>query len=110
MVGLVIAALLLPASTQAYPAWWKTEAACVHRHEGSWHETTSSTGAPSRDHGGYQIDVATWARFAPAGWPSDPAWASPAEQTLVAWRIWVANGRRFGGNQWPTTARLCQAR
>jgi hypothetical protein len=103
--------LLAPVS-HAYPAGWLQQARCIHRHESiDWHKRTSWTGAPSPDHGGFQIDVGTWQHFAPARWPSDPADASPAQQTLVAWRIYVANGRRWGvgriGAQWPNTARAC---
>lgn len=54
-----------------------------------------------------QIDVRTWDAFAPKRWPRDPADATRAQQLLVSWRIWLANGRRWGGNQWPNTSRLC---
>lgn len=104
--------LVSTAEARAYPNGWKQEADCIHRHESTdWHKRTSWTGAPSPDHGGFQIDVRTWAAFQPRRWPTDPADASPAQQTLVAWRIYVANGRRWGhglmGWQWPLSSRAC---
>jgi hypothetical protein len=54
-----------------------------------------------------QIDVDTWAAHAPRGFPHEPAAASPREQLVVAYRIWRANGSRFGGGQWPFSASAC---
>lgn len=88
--------------------WWLREAACIHEHESvDWHKTTDWQGHPSWDHGGMQIDVRTWASYAPRGFPADPADATPREQLYVAYQIWVANGRRWGGNQWPNTSKAC---
>jgi len=90
------------------PHWWLTEALCIHRHESfDWHRTTDWLGRPSVNHGGMQINVGTWARWAPRGFPSEPAAASPHDQLVVAYRIWNANGRRFGGGQWPSSASAC---
>lgn len=90
------------------PRWWTTEALCIHRHESTdWHRTTDWLGEPSPDRGGMQIDVDTWVAFAPPGYPSEPAEATPHEQLEVAYRIWLANGHRFGGNQWYLSAASC---
>jgi len=81
---------------------------CIHDHESAdWHRSTDSLGRPSSDHGGMQIDVQTWARFAGRPFPRDPAAATPHEQLLVAYEIWRANGRRFGGGQWSVAAATC---
>lgn len=107
----VVATLIITVSAQAYPQGWETQAQCIHLHESTdWHKTTDWRGYPSRDHGGYQIDVGTWLVFVPRGWPSDPADATPAQQTLVTWRIYVHNGRQWGNGQWPNSARACGLR
>ncbi len=81
---------------------------CIHRHESvDWHRTTDWRGYPSVDRGGLQIDVTTWNSLAPAGYPRNPASASPHQQLVVAYRIWLANGRRFGGHQWYYSAASC---
>ena len=54
-----------------------------------------------------QINVGTWAAWAPQGFPHEPAAASPREQLVVAYRIWSANGHRFGGGQWPHSSIAC---
>ena len=96
------------AAFHAIPRWWVAQALCIHRHESiDWHRTTDWRGYPSRDHGGMQIDVTTWAAQAPKGFPREPASASPREQLVVAYRIWRANGRRFGGGQWPYSSMAC---
>ena len=93
---------------EALPRTWVKAALCVHRHESvDWHRTTDWLGRPSVDHGGMQIDLGTWAHFAPPSYPRSPAQASPWEQLLVAHRIWVANGDRFGGRQWYHSAAAC---
>lgn len=99
---------MVDATRPAYPPAWLREAACIHRHESiDWHKRTDYLGRPSWDHGGMQIDTRTWSAYAPRSFPADPADATPAEQLLVAWRIYNANGRRWGGNQWPKTSRAC---
>jgi hypothetical protein len=104
----VVVALICASAAHTYPRGWLAQAACIHLHESvDWHKRTDWLGRPSPDHGGYQIDVGTWAAFAPRSWPSDPASASPGQQTFVAWRIYVANGRRWGGHQWPNSSRAC---
>ena len=55
-----------------------------------------------------QIAVGTWLSLAPHGFPREPASASPQEQLIVAYRIWRANGRRFGGSQWPNSSAACR--
>lgn len=112
----------LPASGAArhhhrrYPAVWLKDAHCIHYQEvrapwpKGWHRTTTWLGAPSRNRGGMQILDSTWAAYAPKGWPRDPARASRAQQLLVTWRIWRANGQRWGGGQWPQSAAACGVR
>ena len=95
----------------ALPRWWVSEALCIHRHESvDWHRTTDWLGYPSEDHGGMQIAVGTWDAVAPRGYPSEPAVASPHEQLVVAYRIWLDNGHSFGGNQWFFSAQSCGVR
>lgn len=89
------------------PAWWLRQADCIHRHESlDWHRVTDWTGAYSRDHGGMQIDVDTWRAYRLDGFPTDPATATRIQQLEVAYRIWRANGQRWGG-QWPNSSREC---
>lgn len=107
----VAASLLAAPAASGYPRSWRRAAACIHRHESvDWRRRTDWLGRPSRQHGGMQIDLDTWAAYAPRWWPRDPADATPAQQLLVAWRIWLGNGRRWGGRQWPNTARICGVR
>jgi hypothetical protein len=81
---------------------------CIHHHESvDWHRRTDWLGQASYDHGGMQIDVRTWARYAQSAYPADPAQATPREQLIVAYKIWRANGHRFGGNQWPVSSATC---
>ena len=81
---------------------------CIHRHESvDWHATRDWLGYPSRDHGGMQIDVSTWAADAPRSFPREPAAATPREQLVVSYRIWRANGHRFGGDAWPNSSVAC---
>lgn len=90
------------------PRWWLTQALCIHRHESTdWHRTTDWLGRPSVNHGGMQINVGTWRAWAPLGFPAEPASASPRQQLVVAYRIWTANGHRFGGGQWPHSSYAC---
>ena len=82
---------------------------CIHDHESlDWHRVTDWLGRSSWDHGGMQIDVRTWLRYARHRYPRDPAAATPHEQLVVAYSIWKANGRRFGGTQWPISASTCR--
>ena len=111
LLAMVVMTLIFATQAQAYPAWWVKQANCIHLHESTdWHKRTDWRGYPSRDHGGYQIDVGTWQSFAPRTWPRDPADATKAQQTLVAWRIYVANGRQWGNGQWPLSSRACGLR
>lgn len=107
----VVAAFALAVSARAATPWtatWYAQAMCIHAHESpDWHATRTWNGYPSVDHGGMQIDVGSWAAFAPHGYPADPAWATPFEQLTVAYRIW----RRYGWAQpWPNTSRICGLR
>lgn len=58
-------------------------------------------------YGAYQFLRSTWRAHVVHGWPLNPARASPPQQTFIAWRNWIANGRRWGGHQWPNSARAC---
>ena len=60
-----------------------------------WHLTRDWLGRPSVNHGGMQINVATWSAYAPRSFPRDPASATRAQQLFVAWRIFVASGRTW---------------
>jgi hypothetical protein len=96
------------AAFAALPHWWIRQALCIHRHESfDWHRTTDWLGNASRDRGGMQIDVGTWVAHAPRNFPREPAAASPHEQLVVAFRIWRANGHRFGGGEWPSSSTAC---
>jgi hypothetical protein len=114
-ISIAVAAFFAAAAqvteASSLPRWWIKEALCIHRHESvNWHRTTDWLGYPSADHGGMQIDVGTWASMAPRNYPREPAAASPHEQLVVSYRIWLANGRRFGGNQWYLSAQACGVR
>lgn len=92
----------------AAPRWWRAQARCIHLHESvDWHRVTDWLGRPSWDHGGYQIDVRTWATFAPRGFPRDPAAATPGQQTAVAYAIWRHDG---DWHEWPNSSRECGLR
>jgi hypothetical protein len=73
----------------------------------NWHQTQTWQGYPSNDTGGMQIDSGTWSEMAPSTFPALPARATPWQQLLVSFRIWLANGHRFGGNQWPESSASC---
>lgn len=112
--ALLILALPARALNAPWPPGWYAQAMCIHSHESTdWHKTTTWTGAPSNDHGGMQIDVGTWRSMLSHGYrltrgfPAAPELASPYQQLVVAYLIWVSNGHRFGGSQWPNTARAC---
>lgn len=80
-----------------WPAWWYSQAMCIHRHEAvDWHEASN----PS-SRGGMQIQYGTWASVGGRG---DPADASPAEQLYRAYLIWKRDGGSW--REW-TTAPLC---
>jgi hypothetical protein len=123
----VLLLLVCVAPARAYPGFWLTDAHCIHYYEAAhhgpptrasfrrdwrvgWHLTRTAAGQPSTNRGGLQIGLATWVAFAPKRWPKDPARASRAQQLLVAWRIWRANGNRWGGRQWPGSAAACGVR
>lgn len=80
---------------------------CIHRNESvDWHKRTDWLGRPSRDHGGLQIDIATWFAYLPAGYPTDPADGTPRQQLTVGYRIWQHNGWA----PWPRSSRTCRLR
>lgn len=90
--------------TRSYPAWWLQQAACIRSHEGAWGSATGNG-----YEGAYQFTLSTW-RAVGGSVTASGHWAasaSPAEQTYRAWLNWRANGGRWGGGQWPTSARLC---
>lgn len=74
--------------------------ACIRHYEsrGEWHIRN----APY--YGAYQFLLSTWAAHIPprAHWTLDPAAASPAQQTFVVWRTYIADGRSF--REWGTAA------
>jgi Transglycosylase-like domain len=108
VIAATSAAAAAATRSTALPRWWVSEAMCIHRHESrDWHRETDWLGRPSVDHGGMQIDVTTWKDLAPRGFPGEPAAATPREQLIVAHRIWLVNGRRFGGSQWFLSAARC---
>lgn len=106
LAAAILFALILAADAHAYPGWWKKQAACIRHHESTdrWHIRNPPYG------GAYQFVDSTWEAFRPRSFPVRSWRASPAQQTLVAWRVYVANGRRWGGNQWPVTSRICGVR
>jgi hypothetical protein len=92
-----------PATADPLPAKWVAAAMCIHKHESlDW-----KLGGSSRYRGGMQFDVRTWATYAPPTFPRDPAAASQHQQLVVAYVVWFANGRRFGGSAWPAAAAAC---
>jgi hypothetical protein len=88
------------AAHHGYPAFWLRESRCI-----TWHESRDEWHI--RD-GGFQIIRSTWQSFQSRGWADAAELNSPARQRLVAWRIWIHNGRSWGrNNQWPNTAAAC---
>lgn len=103
ILSAVIALLMFPASSNAaVPSWWLAQAACIRSHEGGW---TTNTG--NGYYGAFQFTLSTWRANGGRGYPHQ---ASPSEQTYRAYLNWRANGNRWGGGQWPTSARLCGLR
>jgi len=103
MLALVIAASPQHHRHHGYPLWWRRQASCIRYQEsrGEWHIQD----------GAYQIIPSTWLSFRPRGWPARAEQVPPSRQTLVAWRIWIHNGRSWGANsQWPNSAAACGVR
>jgi hypothetical protein len=75
--------------------------ACIRYHEsgGRWHIATGNG-----YYGAYQFLWSTWASVMVRGWPSNPALASPAQQTFMVWRVYIRDGRSF--REWGT-AGMC---
>ena len=102
-IGVIALVLSLHHHRQhGYPSWWVRQAACIRYHEsrGIW---TINTG--NGYYGAYQFRLSTWAAHVVPGWTLRPDRATPAQQTFVAWRTWLANGRSWYG-QWGT-AGMC---
>ncbi len=80
-----------------YPAAWRKQAACIRYYESrnEWH-LASGNGY----YGAYQFLLGTWAAHAPRHWTRYPNLASPAQQTFVAWRTYIADGRSW--REWGT--------
>jgi hypothetical protein len=102
VLAVIAFSLHLPQTVSAgrrhgYPPWWRREAACVRWHEsrGRWHIQTGNG-----YYGAYQFLLSTWASVAVRGWPSNPAAASPAQQTFAVWRVWIRDGRSW--REWGT--------
>lgn len=83
-----------------YPQWWLGQALCVHSHEASWHH---DGGLGPDVGGGMQIGSSEWAHFGGLAFASRAAYATPAEQLLVAYRYWQVSG----WHPWPNTAAMC---
>jgi hypothetical protein len=84
---------------QGLPAWWISQAMCVHQGESSAWDTNTGNGY----YGGLQFDVTTWlanggGRFAPRA-----DLASEADQLQVAYQTWLQRG----WSPWPNTAAAC---
>lgn len=85
-----------------WPAWWRDEAGCIHRHESiDWHNPTYD----DSQGGGMQFLLSTWrnaiadgVRFAPV-----PELATRHEQLLAAWGLYSYDG---DWHEW-TTAPMC---
>lgn len=94
------------------PAKWLREARCIHRYEVGLQAFSDAYAWSRRWHldtgngfyGGMQFLPGTWRSVGGVG---NPALASRALQLQLAYIVWLNNGRRWGGRQWPTTARLC---
>lgn len=104
-----LALLASPAGAQhrvhhGYPTWWVRQAACIRHYEShsEWHLNTGNG-----FYGAYQFEQTTWESRKAPSWPYRADLASPQQQTFAAWRNWVSNGRRWGGGQWPNSARAC---
>ena len=82
------------------PQWWLRQAACIHVHEGAWHDKRNPY-----DRGGFQFAWSTWRTVGGVG---DPADASPSEQTYRAWLWWKRIGHHLGTKAgWPNSSRAC---
>lgn len=90
----------------AYPKSWSSAARCIRQKESGsrWHLVDRPY------FGAYQFVLGTWRTHAPAAFPRRPDRASPRQQTFVAFRVWKANGDRWGGSQWPNSSRACGVR
>jgi hypothetical protein len=78
------------------PAWWLSQALCIHHYEGAWNANTGNG-----YYGGMQFLLSTWASVGGMGRPD---LQSPKEQLYRAWLVY-----RRDGNSWRewSTARLC---
>lgn len=81
------------------PAWWLTQALCIHSHEGSW---TSETG--NGYSGGMQFTAYTWASVGGTGRASQQP---PREQLYRAWLVYLRDGHSW--REWGT-AGMCGLR
>lgn len=85
-----------------WPAWWRDQAGCIHRHESiDWHNATSDDGFG----GGMQFLYSTWTNFVVRGdrFAVVPELASRHEQLLAAWSLYSYDG---DWHEW-STAPLC---
>jgi hypothetical protein len=92
----------LEAIWHPWPAWWRDEAGCIHRHESvDWHET-SVDGSPG---GGMQFMPSTWSNYVVRGreFAPRPELARKHDQLLAAYRLWRHDGN---WHEW-TTAAAC---
>ena len=79
------------------PKWWLSDAMCIHRYEGAWHDPD----APY--YGGMQFDLKTWWANGGRRFATYPNVATAKEQLHVAYWTW----RKRGWHPWPNTAHYC---
>lgn len=83
-----------------WPAWWYSQAMCVHSHEASWH---NPSGEGPEVSGGMQIGYNEWHEFGGGSYTPAAYEATPKQQLTVAWRYY----RVSGWHPWPNTAAMC---
>ena len=115
LVSILSAITLIHYHRSRYPLIFRQQYPCIHRHESlDWHRRLDWRRQLSDFHGGMQILISTWQKFAPKSFPRDPADATKKQQIFVTFRIWEANGRVWGrgliGDQWPNSAMECGLR
>lgn len=86
-------------SCAPWPAWWRAQAECIHRHESiDWHNN-------GHHEGGFQFNNGTWLAHGGGRFAAHAYQASPFQQLLVAFWTWRDDGRSWR-REW-TTAGMC---